>query len=359
MKIQLRVLIIEDSEDDAFLIMRELQRGGYAVHSKRVDSVPGIQAALEQENWDLIISDYNLPGFDGLHALRIFKSFGLDMPFLLISGAIGEEIAVDAMKSGAKDYIKKDNLARLVPAVGRELREVQVRKERQHVKEMLDASEERFRTLVENIPIGICRCSPDYPGKILMANPAFLGIFGLDTSSELSEMSLADLFAQPADQIRFSEQLISQGRITAKEWLFRRRDGTPVWGMVTAQVGREQAQTGIYFDCTIEDFTSRRQAQNLQEALYSIAQAINTTQTLEELTGQIHQIVGGLMYATNFFLALLDEENQTLTFPYYIDEMDKDAGPIKLGEGLTSSFLPEERRSWSIQKATKTWYQKA
>jgi PAS domain-containing protein len=94
---------------------------------------------------------------------------------LLISGAVGEEIAVDAMRSGAHDYIKKDNLSRLVPAVTRELREVQIRKERLQAFDLLDASEARYRTLVENIPIGVYRCKPEFPGKV-MANPAFMAI---------------------------------------------------------------------------------------------------------------------------------------------------------------------------------------
>jgi DNA-binding NtrC family response regulator len=199
MKTPLNVLIIEDSEDDSFLIKRELQRGGYEVLIHRVDTVSGMNSALSSRSWDIVISDYNLPGFDGLHALKIFKSFGLDMPFLLISGAVGEDIAVDAMKAGAHDYIKKDNLSRLVPAVTRELREVQVRKERLQVIEMLDASETRYRTLVENIPIGVYRCKPGYPGQIEMANPAFLAIFGLDTVNDLADTNMADLFMEPLD----------------------------------------------------------------------------------------------------------------------------------------------------------------
>jgi diguanylate cyclase (GGDEF)-like protein/PAS domain S-box-containing protein len=335
----LRVLIIEDSEDDAFLIKRELQRGGFQVTLHRVDTIATMRFALEQQTWDLVISDYNLPGFDGLYALSIFRSFGLDIPFLLISGAVGEEIAVDAMKAGAQDYIKKDNFSRLVPAVTRELKEVQVRRERSQVKALLDASEARYRTLVENIPIGVYRSTPGFPGKILMANPAFLEMFGLDTVSELNNLTITDLFVEPLDQVRFSETLLGKGMINAEEWLFRRRDGTPIWGMVTAQIGQVNSESELYFDCTIEDITSRRHSQQLQDALYQIAQAVNTTQTLDELISQIHKIIGGLMVATNFFLALLDESKQIINFPYFIDEKDKDSRPIKFGAGLTSLLI--------------------
>ncbi len=339
MSTPIRVLIIEDSEDDAFLVRRELQRGGFDVFSQRVDTLPALRTALEQDTWSLIISDYNLPGFDGLHALRVFKSFGMDMPFLLISGAVGEEIAVDAMKAGAHDYIKKENLARLVPAVARELRETQVRKERLQVKEMLDASEARYRTLVENIPIGVYRCTAGMPGNILMANPSFLGLFGLETASELALTTMSDLFFNPQDLQLFSNRLLNQERITAEEWLFHRRDGTPIWGMVTAQVGQENPDAPLYFDCTIEDITSKKQGQNLQDAIYQIAQAMSITLTLEELIAQIHRIIASLMNATNFFLALLDEDTQYISFPYYVDEIDKDYEPIKVGNGLTSLVL--------------------
>ena len=339
MKPPINVLIVEDSEDDAFLIKRELQRGGYDVFIHRVDTITGINASLSSRRWDIIISDYNLPGFDGLHALKIFKSFGLDIPFLLISGAVGEEIAVDAMKAGAHDYIKKDNLSRLVPAVTRELREVQVRKERLEVIEMLDASETRYRTLVENIPIGVYRCKPGYPGKIVMANPAFLAIFGLDTVNDLVNTNMSDLFMEPLDLARFSENLLAKGRITAEEWLFKQKDNTLIWGMVTAQLGQDGANSELYFDCTIEDVTSKKQSQKLQDAIYQVAQSANTTQTLDELIAKIHTIIGELMNANNFFLALLDDQTKTISFPYFIDEKDTDTSPIPYGEGLTTIVL--------------------
>jgi diguanylate cyclase (GGDEF)-like protein/PAS domain S-box-containing protein len=339
MKTSLQVLFIEDSQDDAFLIQRELQRGGFTITSQRVDTIPAMRNALENHAWDVIISDFNLPGFDGLRVLKVFKSYGYDTPFILISGAVGEEIAVDAMKAGAHDYIKKDNLSRLVPAIERELREAVIRNERLRVKEMLNLSETRYKTLVENIPIGVYRCEPDYPGRILMANPAFLSMFGITTSIEMHPINMADFYFDVKDQARFSKKLIGQGKIIAEEWLFRKNDGTPIWGKVTAQIGQEGQEKTSYFDCTIEDITSRRKAQKLQEALYQIAQAINTTQTLDELIHQIHKVVKSLMNAPNFFLALYDGETKTISFPYFIDEVDHDSSPINLGKGLTSLII--------------------
>ncbi|MGD8587790.1 MAG: EAL domain-containing protein [Chromatiales bacterium] len=121
--IPLKVLIVEDSEDDALLLVRELRRGGYDPQSLRVDSATDMQKAFETKAWDLIIADHNMPSFDSREALRLAKHEDPDIPFILVSGSIGEEVAVDAMKAGAHDYVMKDNLKRLLPAIDRELRE--------------------------------------------------------------------------------------------------------------------------------------------------------------------------------------------------------------------------------------------
>jgi signal transduction histidine kinase len=124
----LRVLIVEDSEDDTLLILRELRRSGFAPVADRVESPEALRAALEGGQWDAVICDYAMPRLDGLAALAILAATALDLPFLVVSGAIGEEVAVGAMKAGAHDYVMKDNLARLGPAMRRELKEAEVRR---------------------------------------------------------------------------------------------------------------------------------------------------------------------------------------------------------------------------------------
>ncbi|RIK44144.1 MAG: hypothetical protein DCC55_03330 [Chloroflexi bacterium] len=141
----LRVLIVEDSEDDALLLSRELRRGGYTVESVRVETADAFTQALATAEWDLVIADYNMPRFSGLAALRTLQEFGKDIPFLVVSGFIDENVAVAAMKSGAHDYLMKDNLKRLAPAVERELREAKVRRERRQTAEALRAGEARLR----------------------------------------------------------------------------------------------------------------------------------------------------------------------------------------------------------------------
>jgi len=154
MRKPLRVLMVEDSEDDAILLLRELRRGGYDPIFKRVDTPESMTAELDRAAWDIIISDYVMPQFNGLEALRLMQGKGLDLPFIVISGKAGENTLVGAMKAGVHDYILKNNLARLIPAVERELREAVVRRElQQEIEEQRQAllEAERQRVMMESV----------------------------------------------------------------------------------------------------------------------------------------------------------------------------------------------------------------
>jgi signal transduction histidine kinase len=130
----LRVLIVEDCEDDAELLIRELRAGGYDVDHQRVDTAEALTEALGAREWDLVLADYTMPNFSGTRALSIVRGSGLDVPFIFISGTIGEDRAVEAMKAGAQDYLIKGNIKRLVPAIERELREARTRRERAQIE---------------------------------------------------------------------------------------------------------------------------------------------------------------------------------------------------------------------------------
>lgn len=125
----LRCLIVEDMEDDAQLMLRQLRTGGYDVAWERVDTPEAMRAALARQPWDLVLSDYRMPRFSGLAALAILRASGIDLPFIIVSGTIGEEIAVAAMKAGVDDYLIKGQLEHLTVAVERELRNVETRRE--------------------------------------------------------------------------------------------------------------------------------------------------------------------------------------------------------------------------------------
>ena len=131
----LRALIIEDSQNDCDLLLSMLGRGGYEVAHKRVCNAATLDIILEEGQWDIVISDYSMPAFKGTDALAIVRKKGLDVPFVFLSGTIGEEIAVNATRAGAQDYALKGNAARLLPAIQRELREAELRRERRHMEQ--------------------------------------------------------------------------------------------------------------------------------------------------------------------------------------------------------------------------------
>ncbi len=141
----LRVLIADDSENDALILLHTLRKAGYAPQQERVWNAPDMQAALRKQAWDIVISDYEMPGFGGFEALELVKASGQDLPFILVSAVLSEETAVAAMKAGAHDFIMKRKLARLAPAIERELREAQMRAARKAAEAALRQSEAQLR----------------------------------------------------------------------------------------------------------------------------------------------------------------------------------------------------------------------
>ena len=157
MKKKLKILLVEDSENDALLIMRNISQDGFDPVYERVDTPGELEAALENKDWDIVLSDYNMPNFSGLDALKIFKKKNLEIPFIIISGTIGEDLAVKTMKKGANDYLMKGKLARLVPSIKREIKEAKIRIENREflieknkAKEALVRSEDRLKKFMDS-----------------------------------------------------------------------------------------------------------------------------------------------------------------------------------------------------------------
>ncbi len=143
----LRVLLVEDSEDDAQLLLWRLRKGGFAPQALRVDTAAALERALGEAAWDVVISDFMIPGFGGFEALALVQHHAGDLPFIMVSGHMGEELAVQAMKAGAHDYVMKGNLTRLIPAIERELTEAGVRRERRRAEALSRAQYEQMRAL--------------------------------------------------------------------------------------------------------------------------------------------------------------------------------------------------------------------
>ncbi len=171
MKKPIKVLLVEDNEGDAELLKRMLKKGDYVPNCRRVETQAEFVAALDEQSWDLILCDYRLPGFSGMRALSIFNERVLDIPFIFVSGTMGEEIAVDTMTKGAHDYVMKSNLTRLIPAIERELREAKMRLERRQAVDALRSSESSLQAILSSTADGILAVSSE--NKVLYANDQF------------------------------------------------------------------------------------------------------------------------------------------------------------------------------------------
>ncbi len=227
--VPLRALLVEDSQDDADLIVRELRRGGFGVSFERVESRAALAAALDAGAWDVVLSDYSLPTFDAPAALAVVRERGLDVPFLIVSGTMGEEAAVKAIKAGAQDFILKGNLGRLVLSVERELREAKDRRAHEQAEAALRLSEMRFRRLAESGIIGIF--FGDGSSKIREANDTFLQTVGY-SRDDLNEGRLDATAMTPPEWLEQTsqalEELAVRGATRPREKEYIRKDGSRV-----------------------------------------------------------------------------------------------------------------------------------
>ncbi len=255
----LNVLVVEDSEDDSQLMLRELCSGGYVPTLKRVETAQEMRAALKTSKWHLILADYNLPQFNAPQALEVLKKTDLDLPFIVISGTIGEDTAVQLMKAGAHDYVNKQSLRRLVPAVQRELREAQIRSERRQAQEDLMEVMRLYRSLAENLPGLLYRLFPTGKSRTRFFNNMLEPITGY-SAAELAEgeISPLDALILPEDRspvIRVMQEAIENSRPFQIEYRLQHKNGEIRYlherGRAFRSVEGERAFVdGIIFDIT-------------------------------------------------------------------------------------------------------------
>ncbi len=318
----LHVLIVEDSEDDSLLLVRQLKQAGYEPVCERVDTPQAMSAALERRSWDLVISDYAMPRFSGLDALALLRATKLGLPFILVSGTIGEETAVAAMKAGAHDYIMKSNLARLAPAVERELREAAVRRARERAEEELRRSDERFRLTVEGVrDYAIFMLDPE--GKVINWNAGAERIFGY-MAREIIGLPVSTFFPHQETESGYPEHALKQagkeGRFEEEGWR-RRKDGSQFWADVVTTALKDEGAPLRAFVQVARDITERKQAQEeirrqLERvgALRAIEMAISSSLDLRVTLSIILDQVTTQLQVDAADVLLLDPATQTLEY---------------------------------------------
>ncbi|MBI2949940.1 MAG: PAS domain S-box protein [Verrucomicrobia bacterium] len=252
----LNVLIIEDSESDAGLLVRELRRSGYEVAARRVETEADMLTALQTAAWDVILSDYSMPHFSGLAALRLLKEQRLDIPFIFVSGTIGEDVAVEAMKEGAVDYLLKDRLARLDAAVAQALETKRLRHEAQQTDAQLRLQQKALESAANGIVI------TNTHGEVQWANPAFSTMTGY-ALAEAAGQRLRFLKSGRHDGAFYRKlwETILAGEVWDGDLINRRKDGTLYPEHMTVTPVRAGDGAITHFIAIKQDVTERRRAE--------------------------------------------------------------------------------------------------
>lgn len=258
----LKVLIAEDSVDDTFFIVRELQRGGYNVHFERVETAANMEAALRSGDWDLVISDYSMPQFGGEAALGLFQQSGLDIPFILVSGTMGEEIAVEMVKAGAHHYVMKENLAKLVTAVDRELRAARERR----IRQQIEATQRYLASIVSCCSDAIIGKTLD--GTVVSWNAGAEKLYGY-SAPEMIGRSISVLCPhyRPEDLLEIMERIKLGEQVEQLETVRIRKDSTPVEVSVVISPIKDARGQIIGASSVSRDISQRKLEENERLAL--------------------------------------------------------------------------------------------
>lgn len=294
----LRVLLVEDNPPDAELVVTELRRAGFEPEWRRVDTEQGFIESLDQK-LDVILSDCDMPQFNGLRALDLLQKSGLEVPFIIVSGTIREETAVASMRRGAADYLLKDRLSRLGQSVGKAVEQSRLRKAERRFSEELKQAEARYRSIFENAVEGIYQSTPD--GRLLSVNPALVRILGYESPEELAAVVSDFRLALNVDQERRSEfqRLIeTNGMVLRFEAQARRKDGSLIWISENTRMARD-GDNAAHYEGMVEDITERRRT---EEELRQVEEQLRQSQKMEA----IGRLAGGIAHDFNNLLTVIN-----------------------------------------------------
>jgi len=317
----INILIIDDVADDAELVVLQLQADKLKFTRKHVDTEKKLKDALRNEEWDAVISDYAMPGFDGLSALKIIKEWDEDMPFIMVSGTIGEDVAVNAMKKGAQDYLMKENLKRLSQALLREIKDAEIKRHNKEVSLALEQSKAELQSVLMTSPVGIGIVFENRILQYINERISEITGYGKDELIGKSER----IFYVDDDEFERVGKIIytdieKKGIVTIEARL-KRKDGKKIDVRINlSKISTDDKSKAYTF--TFDDITDRKKDENIKSILYNISNAVNTSKNLMELMSLIRDQLGEILDTTNFFVALYDEKTDTIELPYYSDEKD-------------------------------------
>lgn len=303
----LRVLIVEDSEDDSILLIREIQKGGFRPKYQRVDTEHSIIKALRESPWDIILCDYNLPGFDAPAVINLIKKEQIETPVIIVSGTIGEEKAVECLKLGAQDYIIKGNYSRLCPAIQREILEAKTRLAKKQAEDALHRSEEKYRAILENMEEGYYEV--DLEGTFTFFNDSMAEILGY-TPEELRGMNSRQLTDhENARNLfkTFNDVFKNKRPARGFDWYIIRKDGSQRCIEASVSLLTDSSGTPLGFRGVVRDITEKIHTQNqLREK--------------EELQTKLVNAIPDIIVRTDFEGHILYVNENTLRVGGYLRE---------------------------------------
>lgn len=283
MKEPLRLLLVEDSDDDAELLLRELRKGGFEPRSRRVCDAAGLRAALSGGEWDAAILDYDLPGFHAPLALTLFRDLRPHVPVIVVSGAVRDETAVETLESGACDYVLKDNLTRLVPSLRRAVCQARARHEHLLDRAARDVSERRYRLLFERSLAGVMETTRQ--GIIVAANPALVEMLGYASADDLLGRHAAELYWEAGERCRLLSALRDGGSVSGWQQRLRRADGRELWLLADIVSVTHEDGSASLFGVALDVSELRATQESLAASLGQLRRTFGeTVQCLASLT---------------------------------------------------------------------------
>ncbi len=307
MSTTIQVLICEDAESDVLLLVRELEKAKYTVNSHCVETASQMEMLLQKMDPDIILSDFNIPGFGAYEALDVLKRSGKDIPFVLVSGTIGEETAVNIMKAGANDYLMKGNLSRLGMVVKRELEEAENREIRRKAEEQIRANEEKYRAVIDNCLFAIFLVRPG--GFIDEANEAACELF--DCTQEVFRKSKLQQFLSHTDPGMLQKFIDANGRGSNDKFLGVQRSGERFYCEVSSVLFK--SLNGTEMICVmVADISQRKNAEReLIERNHELRRLSDHLKNAREderkhISREIHDQIGQLASAIKMDLDWLN-----------------------------------------------------